>query len=78
MAVKIENGAGAGTVAKQNNNIYQRNAVGIIQANFEGQCGDLKGFIFDCDDGRQADRYNIAMKENTPVGCTPQNISSSG
>jgi hypothetical protein len=51
MEVNIDKGAGNCSPAKLNNNIYQQKAVGIIHANFEGQCGDLKGFVFDCADG---------------------------
>jgi hypothetical protein len=30
---------------------------------FEGRCQDLKGFAFDCAEGRHADSYNLSMKE---------------
>jgi hypothetical protein len=34
-----------------------------LQPRFEGRCDDIKGFVFDCSNGRQADRYNMAMRE---------------
>jgi hypothetical protein len=30
---------------------------------FEGRCDSLKGFVFDCSDGKQSDAYNTTMKE---------------
>jgi hypothetical protein len=30
---------------------------------FEGRCPDLKGFTFDCVEGRHTDSYNMSMKE---------------
>jgi hypothetical protein len=33
------------------------------EAGFQGRCEDLKGHIFDCVDGRQADQYAVTMKE---------------
>jgi hypothetical protein len=30
---------------------------------FEGRCPDLKGFTFDCAEGRHADSYNLSIKE---------------
>lgn len=33
------------------------------QPKFEGRCKDLKGYVLDCSDGRQVDRYRVVMKE---------------
>jgi hypothetical protein len=30
---------------------------------FEGRCPDLKGFTFDCAEGRHTDSYNLSIKE---------------
>jgi hypothetical protein len=30
---------------------------------FEGKCDSLKGYVFDCVDGQQSDRYNVTIKE---------------
>jgi hypothetical protein len=30
---------------------------------FDGKCDSLKGFVFDCVDGRQSDSYNVDTKE---------------
>jgi hypothetical protein len=35
------------------------------QPKFEGKCDGLKGFIYDCYDGHQTDRYSILMKDIT-------------
>ena len=33
------------------------------QPKFEGKCEELKGFIYDCSDARQADMFTKTMKE---------------
>jgi hypothetical protein len=33
------------------------------QPKFKGRCDGIKGFVFDCADGKQSDCYNVAMKE---------------
>jgi hypothetical protein len=43
-------------------NIYQQQTT-TTQTKFEGRCEDIKGFIFYCADDRQADRYNLTMRE---------------
>ena len=41
------------------------------QPKFEGKCDELKGFIYDCSDSRQADMYVKTTKEIAEyVGCT--------
>ena len=33
-----------------------------VSQNFEGNSSDLEGYIFDCSDSRQADKYMTAIK----------------
>ena len=41
------------------------------QPKFEGRCDELKGFIYDCSDARQADMYTRTTKEIAEyAGCT--------
>jgi hypothetical protein len=41
------------------------------EATFQGRSYDLKGQVFDCANGKQADQYAVAMKELTKyVGST--------
>ena len=35
----------------------------VKQPKFEGKCEELKGFIYDCSDARQADMFTKTMKE---------------
>jgi hypothetical protein len=30
---------------------------------FSGECDSLSGFVYDCSDGKQSDRFNIVTKE---------------
>jgi hypothetical protein len=30
---------------------------------FQGKCDSLKGFVYDCSDGKQSDRFNLVTKE---------------
>jgi len=39
------------------------NLMVIKQSKFDGRCEDLKGHIYDCTDGRQADQYSKTTKE---------------
>jgi hypothetical protein len=39
-----------------------RKLVVVKQPKFEGRCDDLKGFIYDCADARQADAYTTTTK----------------
>jgi hypothetical protein len=41
----------------------QAEADGRKTPTFKGRCDSLKGFIFDCSDGKQSDTYNTAMTE---------------
>jgi hypothetical protein len=38
---------------------------GNQETKFDGRCDDIKGFVFDCADSKQADRYNTTMREIT-------------
>jgi hypothetical protein len=38
---------------------------GNQETKFDGRCDDIEGFVFECADGKQADRYNTTIREIT-------------
>ena len=48
---------------RRNRHFRGGNLPNTSQTRFEGRCNDLKGFIYDCADVRQADQYARTTKE---------------
>jgi hypothetical protein len=44
-------------------NRFQHKPATTRETNFTGRCEDIKGYVFDCADGKQADRYNVTIRE---------------
>jgi hypothetical protein len=67
--VKVEKESSGRTAPKRFNRYQSRGAsVGTAECKFEGRCEDLKGFVFDFTDGKNADIYNLSMKEIAEYG----------
>jgi hypothetical protein len=69
---RIEKGAGKDTEAAARvkklgyrGNRYRPAAVcePKPEQKFQGKCDNLKGFVYDCSDGKQSDRFNLGTKE---------------
>jgi hypothetical protein len=55
-----------GQTRKKTVRYHYRGSADVVtktEAGFQGRREDLKGHIFDCVDGRQADQYAVTMKE---------------
>jgi hypothetical protein len=62
--VKVEKSPGSmATAMKRTGRFHPRNNISTAQPKFEGRCDEIKGFTWDCADGRNTDRYNISTKE---------------
>jgi hypothetical protein len=67
----VDKGVNSRAVAPKRFNQYHRGVSGGAAASgiaasepkFNVWCEEIKGFICDCTDGRQANRYNLSMKE---------------
>jgi hypothetical protein len=46
-------------------NRFQHKKTTTQEPKFNGRCDDIRGFVFDCADGKQADRYNTTIREIT-------------
>jgi hypothetical protein len=44
---------------------FQHKKTTTQEPKFNGRCDDIRGFVFDCADGKQADRYNTTIREIT-------------
>jgi hypothetical protein len=53
-----------GPPKRYNYNRFQQKK-GNQETKFDGRCDDIKGFVFDCAAGKQADRYNTTIWEIT-------------
>jgi hypothetical protein len=61
MEVKVEKKCSPAASHKCYNRFQPNQAT--TQLKFNGRCEDIKGFVFDCANRKQADRYNIAIRE---------------
>jgi hypothetical protein len=62
--VKVKKTEITGPPKRYNCNRFQQKK-GNQETKFDGRCDDIKGFVFDCADGKQADRYNTTIREIT-------------
>jgi len=53
----LENGSGAEKKKATNGNGNSSRAPFVTKAKFEGDCDDLKGHIYDCNDSKKADLF---------------------
>jgi hypothetical protein len=63
--VKVKKGTNP--LPKKPNRYYRGSAIATATAKaeptFQGRCDDLRGHVFDCAVGKEADRYTVTMKE---------------
>jgi hypothetical protein len=63
--VKVEKGTNP--LPKKPNRYYRGSAIATATTKaepaFQGRCDDLRGHVFDCAVGKEADRYTVTMKE---------------
>jgi hypothetical protein len=59
--VKVEKPESCGPPKRFNYSRFQTKK-GNQETKFDGRCDDIKGFVFDCADGKQADRYNTTIR----------------
>jgi hypothetical protein len=64
METKIEKPGGAAAGGKRHNTRYQQKAAAVAEPKFEGRCKDINGFVFECANGKQAGRYNLATNKS--------------
>jgi hypothetical protein len=62
--VKVKKPESSGPPKRYNYSRFQPKK-GNQETKFDGRCDDIKGFVFDCADGKQADRYNTTIQEIT-------------
>jgi hypothetical protein len=53
------------TVPAKRYSRFQHKKTTTQEPKLNGRCDDIRGFVFDCADGKQADRYNITIREIT-------------
>jgi hypothetical protein len=59
--VKVEKPESSGPPKHFNYRKFQAKN-GNQETKFHGRCDDIKGCVFDCADGKQADRYNTTIR----------------
>jgi hypothetical protein len=62
--VKVEKPDSSGPPKRFNYSRFQPKK-GNQETKFDGRCDDIKGFVFDCADGKHADRYNTTIRQIT-------------
>jgi hypothetical protein len=62
--VKVKKPESSGPPKRYNYNRFQPKK-GNQETKFDERCDNIKGFVFDCAEGKQADRYNTTIREIT-------------
>jgi hypothetical protein len=62
--VKVKKPESSGPFKRYNYNRLQQKK-GNQETKFDGRYDNIKGFVFNCADGKQADRYNTTIREIT-------------